>query len=183
MITLKRKSFREHFQPSKILLAVIPDLINERYNIITLCFTMTCSYKPPMIAFSIEKRNHSFDLVMLASEVVMAVPGKSLAKQTMDCGFYSGRDTDKFELCGFSHQKMPMIKTPGINEAMANIELKITNKVLTGDHVTIFCEVLGYHLNENNIEENLLAVAESSIGYEILVKKGMHRIGIANKVN
>lgn len=181
MKTLKRKEFRNYFQPSKILLAVIPDLAQSRNNIITLCFTMTCSYKPPMIAFSIEKKNHSFNLVMSTTEIAMAVPGRSLAKQTMDCGFYSGRDTDKFKACGFSEQKLPNIKTPGIMEAIANIELKVINKIISGDHLTIICEVLGYHLNEDKVEENLLAVTDNTTGYEILIRKGMHRIGIPHK--
>lgn len=183
MITLKRKEFREYFQPSKILLGIIPDFNKNGFNIITLCFTMTCSYKPPMISFAVEKKNYSYELALSASEIVMAIPGKSLAKQTMDCGFYSGRDTDKFTICNFSKQEMPNIKTPGIREAIANIELKVVNRIITGDHVTIFCEVLGYHLNEDRTEENLLAVSKNSVGYQVLIKKGMHRIGIIDSTS
>ncbi|HHQ4309165.1 flavin reductase family protein [Serratia fonticola] len=178
MKKLKRKIFREFYQPSKVLLGVLPDPDGDSFNIITLCFTTTCSYKPAMLAISIEDRNYSYKLAVVASEMVLAVPGESLAEETMSCGFFSGRDVDKFSQCGFTKEVMPNVSIPGICEAIANIEIKIVNRVVTGDHITLFGEVVGYHLNESNIERNLLAIGPNILGYELLVKKGMHRLGV-----
>lgn len=178
MKLLSRKKFREYYQPSKIMLGIISIPETDRFNIITLCFTTTCSYNPPMISLSIEDRNYSYDLAEVCSELVLAVPGRSIAEETMQCGFYSGRDVDKFIKCGFTKVKLPNINTPGVKEAIANIELNVVNRIKTGDHMTIICEVLGYHLNTDRVEKNLIAIGPNTLGYEVLVKKGMHRIGV-----
>ncbi len=175
---VKRKKFREYYQPSKIMLGVISIPETNKYNVITLCFTMTCSYKPAMIAVSIEKKNFSYHLAEHCNEIVLAIPGKSLANETMQCGFYSGKNVDKFSECNFTKLKLPNIETPGIAEAIANIELKIVDRIIIGDHITLFGEVLGYHLNQSVIEKNLIAIGPNTLGYELLVKKGMHRIGV-----
>ncbi|WP_267369427.1 MULTISPECIES: flavin reductase family protein [unclassified Pantoea] len=180
MSAINRKKFREYYQPSKIMLGIFPDPKEKRFNIITLCFTTTCSYNPPMISISIEDRNHSYQLAEQSQEVVLAIPGKSLADETMQCGFYSGRDVDKFLACDFTKLKLPNVEVPGIAEAIANIEVKVINRIKTGDHITLFCEVLGYHLNNSRVEKNLISIGPNTLGYDLLVKKGMHRIGVVS---
>nr|WP_263857512.1 flavin reductase family protein [Pseudomonas monteilii] len=147
-------------------------------NIIALCFTMTCSYDPPMIAVSIEKKNYSYDLIRVASNFVLAVPGESIAQQAMSCGLLSGRDVDKFKECGLTKQSLHYGHVPGIAEAIANIELSVESQVDTGDHITVIGRVLGYYVNPQNIEKNLLAVGPNSQGYKLLVRKGLHRIAV-----
>lgn len=178
MKEVNRKKFREYYQPTKIMLAVLPFPDVGGFNIITLCFTTTCSYNPPMIALSIEDRNHSYHLAESCKELVLAIPGKSIANETMQCGFYSGKDTDKFSKCNFTKLPLPNIETPGIAEAIANIEVKVVNRVKAGDHITLFCEVLGYHINNSKIEKNLISIGPNTLGYDVLIKKGMHRIGV-----
>lgn len=180
MSKITRKKFREYYQPSKIMLGVFSDPKANRFNIITLCFTTTCSYNPPMIAISIEDRNYSYGLAEHSKEIVLAIPGKSLADETMQCGFYSGRDVDKFSICSFTKLNLPNVEIPGIAEAIANIEVKVINRIKTGDHITLFCEVLGYHLNDSKVEKNLVSFGPNTLGYDLLVKKGMHRIGVLN---
>lgn len=180
MIKITRKKLREYYQPSKIMLGIFSDRELNRFNIITLCFTTTCSYNPPMISISIEDRNYSYHLAEKSKEVVLAIPGKSLANEAMQCGFYSGRDVDKFSTCGFTKLELPNVEIPGIAEAIANIEVKVINRIKTGDHITLFCEVLGYHLNKTIVEKNLVSIGPNTLGYDLLVKKGMHRIGVVN---
>src|SRR5206468_3591431 len=47
--TLRRQQFRRYFQPSRVLLAVVPAPTKSGVNVITLCFNMYCSYKPSMM--------------------------------------------------------------------------------------------------------------------------------------
>ncbi|ARA75351.1 hypothetical protein B5S52_05410 [Pectobacterium brasiliense] len=183
MNKITRKKFREYYQPSKIMLGIFSDPELNGFNIITLCFTTTCSYDPPMISISIEDRNHSYHLAERSQEVVLAIPGESLADETMQCGFYSGRDVDKFSICGFKKLKLPNVEIPGIAEAIANIEVKVINRIKTGDHITLFCEVLGYHLNNSRVEKNLISIGPNTLGYDLLIKKGMHRIGVVTGEN
>ena len=88
-VSVSRQQFRRYFQPSRILLAVIPVPGESRVNIITLCFSMYCSYKPPMLAIAIQKINCSYDLIQKAKEYVLCVPGPDLAHETLYCGVES----------------------------------------------------------------------------------------------
>lgn len=183
MQEIKRNKFRNFYQPSKILLGVIPVNSLGKYNLIALCFTMTCSYEPPMIAVSFEKRNLSFDLMQVASNFVLSVPGESLAHETMSCGILSGRDVDKFEACNLATQSLVHSDVPGIRSAIANIELSVESRFITGDHLTVVGRVLGYHVNRDNIEKNLLAIGPNQCGYKLLVRKGIHRIAVVEGDN
>lgn len=178
MQELKRSKFRALYQPSKLLLGIIPTDSPSEFNIIALCFTMTCSYKPPMIAVSFEKKNLSYELMKTASNFVLAVPGESLAEQAMKCGLLSGRTANKFHECSFTKQHLPHTNVPGISEAIANIELSVESRLITGDHLTVIGRVIGYHVNPKNVEKNLLAIGPNIQGYKLLVRKGLHRIAV-----
>lgn len=156
----------------------MPDQHSGDFNVIALCFTMTCSYDPPMMAVSFEKRNHSFDLMKSAEHFVLAVPGESLAQSAMVCGVTSGRTANKFEECKFTRQQLSYSSVPGIAEAIANIELRVENRMLTGDHLTVIGRVLGYHVNAERIQKNLLAVGPNQTGYKVLAHRGIHRIAV-----
>lgn len=183
MQKISRNKFRALYQPSKLLLGIIPIESSDEFNIIALCFTMTCSYKPPMIAVSIEKKNYSYELMKVAPNFVLAVPGESLAKQAMACGLLSGRKVDKFSALNLTKQPLDNSGVPGIAEAIANIELSVENRFITGDHITIVGRVFGYHVNLKNIEKNLLAIGPNDKGYKLLAHKGLHRIAVVDGPN
>lgn len=180
MQEVKRNKFRELYQPSKLLLGIMPGKSAGEYNIIALCFTMTCSYKPAMMAISFERKNYSYDLMESATNLVLAVPGESIATQAMDCGLLSGREADKFAVCNFTMQSLPGSTVPGISEAIANIELSVESRIATGDHLTVIGRVIGYHVNPQNIEKNLLAIGPNTHGYKLLVRRGLHRIAVVD---
>ena len=81
--TISRQTFRNVFQPSRIVLAVVPDAQPSGVNVITVCFHMHCSYQPPMMAFAIHRSKHSYALFQDADECVLSVPGEDMVNQTM----------------------------------------------------------------------------------------------------
>lgn len=179
--SVKRQKFRDYFQPSRVSIGILKSKSTSGYNLITLCFSMYCSYKPNMIAFSVQRSNYSYKLLDNVDNCVMAIPGEKIAEQTLYCGDVSGKDTDKIKDSGFTLIESTQIETPGLLEAKSNIELNITNKVVTGDHITVFGEVMSFNVNKNNKERNLISVGSSHEGYEVLVKKGIHRIAVIKK--
>lgn len=139
---------------------------------------MTCSYKPAMIAVSVHRHSHSFDLFQTATEFVLAVPGESLAHEALFCGVKSGRDYDKVKECSLQLSTSEFVGVPGLLAAIANVELSVAGRMETGDHLTIVGEVKRYAVNASNRERNLLSVGPSHSGYEVLVAKGIHRIAV-----
>jgi len=177
---LRRREFREFFQPSRIVIGIFRDTRVNRINAITLCFHMSCSYKPPMTAFSIHKRAYSYQLLEKADSCVLAVPGESLADQAMYCGTQSAADGEKFETCGLVPVDSKHVNVPGIAQAIANLELRLTTKIKTGDHLTAAGQVIRYGVNKKNTERCLLSVGPRTDGYTVLRRHGVHRIGVVS---
>jgi flavin reductase (DIM6/NTAB) family NADH-FMN oxidoreductase RutF len=179
----RRQQFRRYYQPTRILMGLVdskqPEITTT--NVITLCFSMTCSYKPALMAVSIQRQNYSFDLFHAAPEFVLAVPGESLAHEALFCGIKSGRDHDKIRECGLQLSASESVRVPGLLAAIANIELRVKSRIETGDHLTVIGEVRRYAVNLANRERNLLSVGPSHSGYEVLAAKGIHRIGVVKR--
>lgn len=53
-----------------------------------------------MMAIAIQDINRSYELAKAADEFVLAVPGESMAKATMACGWESLADSDKVKTLG-----------------------------------------------------------------------------------
>lgn len=176
---LRRQQFRKYFQPSRLLLCVVPAPTTQSgFTVITLSFNMYCSYKPPMMAIAVEKVNESYDLVQRTDEFVLAVPGETLARETLQCGVLSVRDTDKIQTLGLALEPSKKVSVPGLSAAIANIELATQTQLLCGDHVLIVGEVLRFAVDEANTSKPLVSLGPETEGFTVIETRGIHRIGI-----
>ena len=173
---LRRQQFRRYFQPSRIFLGVIPAPTESGVNVITLCFGMYCSYEPPMMAVAIQNVNRSFALIHEARDFVLAVPGPSLLKETVFCGTQSLAKVDKVKALGIGLIQSSTVATPGLSNAIANIELVRESLVPAGDHVIVLGRVSKFGVNRNRKERPLLSIGPDVTGYKLLAKEGIHRI-------
>jgi flavin reductase (DIM6/NTAB) family NADH-FMN oxidoreductase RutF len=177
-IEVGRQRFREYFQPSRILLGLWPCDNASGVNVITLCFSMYCSYDPPMIACSIYRDATTYGLAADADTYVLAVPGESLASVALACGTMAGRNVDKVSELGMRLMPSLTIPTPGLLSAIANVELRTVSRVVTGDHLTVIGQVLRFRVNANCDEKPLVSFGPREAGFLLLARGGIHRIGI-----
>jgi flavin reductase (DIM6/NTAB) family NADH-FMN oxidoreductase RutF len=175
--SLRRQQFRKYFQPSRVLLGVIPAPTDSGVNVITLCFDMHCSYKPPMIAIAIQNVASSFELIQSAKEYVLAVPGEALVRETLFCGTCSLREVDKVQELGLRLIPSEAVSVPGLEDAIANLEMKKVREIKVGDHILVVGQVLRFSVNLQSRELPLLSIGPDTRGYRLSVKKGVHRIG------
>ena len=175
---IDRNEIREIFQPSKVVLGIIPAPLQSGYNILPLCFHTWCSYSPLMYLVAIEKSNFSSTLFEKTNEFTLAIVGESMVEEVVFCGSRSGRDCDKAKECGIKWTKSFSIKVPGVETAIANIELVIRNRIATGDHTLIIGEVLSMYSAKGKDERPLLAVGPNSTGYEVLAVEGIHTLAV-----
>lgn len=176
--TVRRQQFRNYFQPTRIVLGLFADR-EQVVNPITLCFSMYCSYKPPMMSFAVHRASHSHELLTTAEECVLAVPGEALADAVMFCGTRSRKEgIDKFRACNFRAAESERVTVPGISQAIANVELRLVAKIATGDHLTAFGRVLRFAVDEQSNERPLISVGTRTRGYDVLARHGIHRIAV-----
>ncbi|MHB8638731.1 MAG: flavin reductase family protein [Candidatus Acidiferrales bacterium] len=150
-------------------------------NIITLCFSMYCSYKPPMLAVAIQNVNASYDLIQRASEYVLAVPGPNLVQETLYCGIKSMNKVDKVKRLDIELLPSEHIGVPGLLNAIANIEMVKELDIKTGDHVLVVGRALAFRVNAAIHALPLLSVGPDISGYDVLAQKGVHRIATVSK--
>lgn len=179
-VGLSRQKFRRYYQPSRILLGVVPAPLESGVNVITLCFAMSCSYKPPMMAVAVQKDYFSNELFRECDDFVLAVPGESLANETLFFGTKSGRDVDKVRECGITLLRSVHVKTLSIYDAIANLECRKTAEIDLGDHTVFVGEVLRFNVDKTKHEKCLLSVGPDHGGYKLLARKGIHRIGVVS---
>ena len=175
--SLRRQEFRQHFQPSRIVLGVLPAPTKTGFNVITLCFDMYCSYKPPMMAIAIQSVNASYELVENCKEFVLSVPGPRLLRETLFCGTQSMRDCDKIDALKMELSESQTIEVPGLAASIANIELKKETSLRTGDHLLCVGRVTRFGVRKENKELPLLSIGPDTRGYDVLAHQGIHRIG------
>ena len=174
--SLGRQQFRKYFQPSRVLIGLFPAPTPSGVNPITLCFSMYCSYKPPMMALAVQVRSATYQLVDKAEEFVLAVPGPTLLYETMTSSLLNG---DKVKQLALRLCPSKTVSVPGLADAIANVELVKHAQVVTGDHKLVVGRVVDFRVNERRGELPLLSVGPDLRGYTLLLKKGVHRLAIA----
>ena len=179
--SMRRQQFRRYFQPSRVMLGIFPAPVESGFNVITLCFSMYCSYRPPMMAVAINDRSCSYELLDAADEFVLSVPGPRLLDESMQCGIRSMRDVDKVKALGLQFVPSETVSVPGLLKAIANVELRKTSTATVGDHTLLVGEVLRFAVNTATSELPLLSVGPFTNGYSVLQKKGVHRLGVVGE--
>ena len=75
-------------------------------NMATLAFWTYASTNPGKVVFSLNKGAYTLELLAKNKEVVITIPGISLAGTLIACGTSSGRDPDKVEKFGLAMQRL-----------------------------------------------------------------------------
>ena len=76
-----------------------------------------------------------------------------MIKQTDLCGVKSGRDVDKFELCGFTKLIGEKTGESMIGQSPANIECEVRDIIELGSHDLFLAEVVNVYADENLFDD------------------------------
>jgi flavin reductase (DIM6/NTAB) family NADH-FMN oxidoreductase RutF len=149
---------------------------NARPRVMTLSWQMRASFQPPMLAVAIHEHRHMHACILGSGEFVLSVPGAELAQAVLACGLPSTKDANRFALAGLIQSPATYIKSPLVDNCVANFECKLISKLNTGDHTLFVGEVLASWINENP-SKNLLTIGFEE-GYQLLAEADSYRIGI-----
>lgn len=125
----------------------------EESNIITLAWVGTVNSDPPMVSISIRYSRHSFAIVDERKEFTVNLVTEDLVRATDRCGVVSGKNVDKFALCGLTKGEGVAVSCPYIAESPVSLECKVVKRVDFGSHAVFFGEIVNVIADEKYLDE------------------------------
>ena len=98
-----------------------------RDNVMTMSWHMMVEFEPPLVACVVSSAGHSFAALRAHRECVIAVPAVALARKVVQIGNCSGRDVDKFVVCGLTPVRAARVAAPLVAECFANLECSVVD--------------------------------------------------------
>ena len=125
-----------------------------RPNIITIAWIGTVNSDPPMVSISVRPQRHSHDIIRDSGEFVVNLVNKDLLEATDLCGVRSGKEYDKFELCG-----LQAVRADGLNHAPAIVQsplwlaCKVRKTLPLGSHTLFIGEIVSVGVQEELVDK------------------------------
>ncbi|NCO94345.1 MAG: flavin reductase family protein [Armatimonadetes bacterium CG_4_9_14_3_um_filter_66_14] len=122
-----------------------------RPNIITLGEVFNLSIREPIwVGIALRKATYSHELISAQREYVVNLPTSGMLDQVLQCGSVSGRDgVDKFAEFGLTAVPSEQVRPPLIAECPVNLECKVVDVLVTGDHDVFVGEVVVQHVADD----------------------------------
>lgn len=100
----------------------------KKNNIMTISWTMVVDFTP-IFAMTTGPWNYSYAALRRSRECVISIPTVDLIDKVVGIGTCSGADTDKFQEFGLTPVKGNHVRSPLIEECLANIECRVIDIV------------------------------------------------------
>jgi flavin reductase (DIM6/NTAB) family NADH-FMN oxidoreductase RutF len=125
-------------------------------GIITACWVTPTSHEPLLITASIGNGKKDEDsyrachaLINETKEFGLNIPTTELTEAILKVGTTHSNEVDKFADSGLTPMQSTRINAPMIEECFLNIECKITDQIVTGDHTVFVAKPVAAFMNED----------------------------------
>ena len=150
---------KKRLQPGTVLGPLPAALVSlgtfDKPNIITIAWTGIINSKPPMTYISVRPERYSNAILRERREFVINIPTADLAKRVDLCGMKTGRDGDKFKICGFEKLRSDVLTDcPIIGDCPVNLECAVTDVISLGSHYMFIAEIKGLLADNSLFDES-----------------------------
>lgn len=149
---------KKQLAPGALLAPVPVVLIScgtvEKPNVFTVAWAGTVCTHPPMISISVRPGRFSYPLINESGEFVLNLPSASMARAVDLCGVKSGREVDKFALCGLTAVPAAGVSAPAVEECPVRFSCKVKSVTPLGTHDLFLAEIVSIEADEALFEEN-----------------------------
>jgi flavin reductase (DIM6/NTAB) family NADH-FMN oxidoreductase RutF len=114
-------------------------------NLMTAGAITHACVEPPMLGVAVGHGRYTHSIISQADGFVVNVPARDQVELVDRCGSMSGREVDKFRVCGLTPLPSTAIASPGIAEFPINIECAMRTTVELGSHTFYFGEIVAVH--------------------------------------
>ena len=137
--------------PTPVVLVTCGNM--EKMNIFTVGWTGIINTIPPRTYVSVRPSRYSHGLITETGEFVINLTTAELIRAADICGVHSGRDKDKFKLCGLTSEQSETVSAPSIAESPVTLECKVFDRISLGSHDMFLAEVAGVTVDDKYMDE------------------------------
>ncbi len=124
----------------------------ERDNVLTVAWTgITCT-QPPKTYISVRPSRFSYNIIKESGCFVINLTTEALVRAADTCGVRSGKDVDKFSLCGLEKEPAFHVACPLIAQSPLSLECKVEKIIPLGSHDMILADIVGVDVDEELID-------------------------------
>ena len=126
----------------------------DKPNVLTVGWTGIINTVPPRTYVSIRPSRYSYGLIKESGEFVINLTTSALIKAADKCGVYTGRNKDKFAMCGLTAEASETVSAPSIAESPLCLECKVFDVIPLGSHDMFLADITAVRVDEELIDEN-----------------------------
>ncbi len=123
-------------------------------NILTVAWTGIVNTQPPKTYISVRPGRFSYPLIRQSGEFVINLTTRQLLRAVDFCGVRSGRDTDKFAVCGLTAEPASQVSCPLLAESPLSLECRVTDVLELGSHHMLLADIVAVNADEALIAQS-----------------------------
>ncbi len=128
----------------------------EDKNVFTVAWTGIINSHPPKTYVSVRPERFSYDLIDANGVFTINLPTAKMVRELDLCGVKSGRELDKFSLCGFEVEECFEVDTVSIAQCPVTLECKVTDKIHLGSHDMFVADIVCVDVDEKYLYDGKL---------------------------
>lgn len=113
-----------------------------RPNIMTAAWGGICCSQPPCLTVSLRRATYSYASIEARKAFTVSIPAETQAVEADYAGIVSGRDTDKFAVCGWTPVRSELVDAPYVDEAPLVVECRLLHTLEIGLHTQFVGEIM-----------------------------------------
>jgi len=126
---------------------IVSGKLGEEVNVMAADWVTIVSANPLIVAVAIAPTRYTYKLIKKYGEFVIAVPSLDVLRDVWITGSEHG--PEKLKKIKLRFKPASKVGTPIIENALANLECKVLNEHVYGDHSLFIGEVVAYHYKES----------------------------------
>ena len=149
---------KKQISPGALLSPVPAVLVScgsvEKPNLLTIAWVGTVCTHPAMVSISVRPERCCYPLSKESGEFVINLPGESMVRTLDFCGVRSGRNTDKFAVCGLTAVPAAGVSAPAVAECPVSFSCKVKEVIPLGSHDLFLAEIVAIEAEDWLFEES-----------------------------
>lgn len=123
-------------------------------NVMTVGWTGIINTQPPKTYISLRKSRYTHELVSKSREFVINLTTESLVRAADICGVRSGKDVDKFSLCGLTAERASEVSAPMLAQSPVSVECRVSNIIELGTHDMFIADIVAVNVDGELISKS-----------------------------